>query len=422
MSKKRHILIVLALTGLVLGALAFRHLGPLGGHFVQARTDHGHEDGEGGEHDEHEERSGEATGGHDEHGEEKIVRLGEAESKEFGIVTAEAGPGKLRKQLSLTGKITLNEDRLAHIYPRVGGVVREVRKSLGDRVVAGEVMAIIESRELSDSKAAYLAARERLQLADVTFRREERLWKEKIASEQDYLDAKRVLAEARIDLHSAEQKLHALGFSEKYLAGLSYGKDESLTIYPIVAPFGGTVIKRHIALGEVLEEDSGVFVVANLDSVWIDLSVYSKDLPYVRQGQKALISREHGLSEAEGIISYMGPVVGEETRTALARVVLPNPDGGWRPGLFVTAKVLVEEIDAALAVPKSAIQTIDGKSVVFVRDGEGFEPHRVSLGRSDEKSVEILSGLSAGQRYAAKGGFMLKAELAKGSLDDSHSH
>ena len=138
---------------------------------------------------------------------------------ELGIRVEVAGPGLVENSTELPGEVQVNGDRMAHVAPRVSGVVKEVFASLGDSVRGGQVLAVLESRELADSKADFLASSERLKLADATFRREERLWDEKISSEQDYLDARRGLAEARIARRAAEQKLHALGFSSSDLEG-----------------------------------------------------------------------------------------------------------------------------------------------------------------------------------------------------------
>lgn len=358
--------------------------------------------------------------GRSEHGEKQIVRLTHEEIKEFGIEIQTAGPGRIKVHINLPGEVTVNADRLGHVVPRVPGIVREVRKTLGDKVRAGEVMAVLVSRELADAKSAYLAAKERLDLALANFRREKGLWIKQITSEQEYLEAKQKLAEVRIELRSAEQKLHALGFSETFLGKLPEHSDVDFTRYEIRAPFDGIVIEKHITIGEVLNAETEAFVISDLNTVWVNLSVYQKDLPFIQIGQKATISAGHGLPEAEGTISYLGPMVGEKTRTAPARVVLPNPDGRWKPGLFANARVAVSEMEAGIVVPKTAIQTMDGQPVIFVRTEEGFEPRVVSPGKSNDVNIEVISGLQEGERYAGKGAFTLKAEIGKEAFGEGH--
>jgi cobalt-zinc-cadmium efflux system membrane fusion protein len=355
------------------------------------------------------------------HGEEKVIKLGEAEMRKFGIEVATAGPGNMARQLSLPGEITLNTDRMAHIVPRLPGVVREVRKTLGDTVKQGEVMAVIESRELANSKAEYLAALEKVSLAEAKFVREEALWKKKISAEMDYLEARQAWAEAKITLRSEEQKLHALGFPNDYLKRLPQMPDESFTRFDIVAPFDGTVIERHITRGEVLKDETDVFQIADLSSVWVNISVYQKDFQIVRKGQTVSISTGHDGNSAKAKIAYVSPLVKEETRTALARVILPNPSGYWRPGMFVNVKVTVEESSVPVMIPKTALQTLEDRTVVFVRNEEGFEARPVKVGRATDDQVEILSGLSSGEQFVAKGVFALKSELKKETLQ-AHEH
>jgi cobalt-zinc-cadmium efflux system membrane fusion protein len=364
----------------------------------------------------------EARGSKDEHGEEEVIHLSDEELKEFGIETATAGKDRLDIHTELPGEIVLNADRVAHVLPRVPGIVRAVRASVGDTVEGGTIMAILESRELADVKAAYLAAGERRTLAEANFRREELLWRKQISAEQDYLEARQALSETRIEQRAAEQRLHALGFDETYLKKLPSHSDQAFTRYEIKAPFGGTVIEKHITLGEALKDDTEAFVVADLSTVWADIQVYQKDLPLIRKGQQVLITAGHGIPDVTGAISWVGPVVGEATRTATARIVLANPLGVLRPGLFVTARILTDSDPVALLVPKSALQTVEDRTVVFVRDEDGFEPRPVRIGRENATQVEILSGLEAGQIYASKGAFTLKAQLAKGAFGDGHNH
>ena len=188
------------------------------------------------------------------------------------------------------------------------------------------------------------------------------------------------------------------------------------------APLDGVVLQKHITLGEILGADSLPFVIADLSDVWIVLTVYQKDLASIGPGQRAHIVATHGLAESAGTIEYVSPLLDQHTRTTTARVVMPN-DGAWRPGLFVTARVLVERFRANVVVPKTAIQTMDGEQVVFVETNDGFAVRHVRPGRTDADSVEILDGLEPGDRYVAKGGFVLKAELGKASFEHAgHAH
>jgi cobalt-zinc-cadmium efflux system membrane fusion protein len=162
-------------------------------------------------------------------------------------------------------------------------------------------------------------------------------------------------------------------------------------------------------------------VVADLSTVWVDINVYPKDLEHVRPGNIVRVEASNIKRETEGKISFIGPVVSEHTRTAVARVVLPNPENVWRPGMFVTAQVATASVEAALVVTREAIQTIEGKPSVFVETETGaFRAQAVTLGRKSERDVEISSGLKAGDKYVSKGTFVLKAELGKAAAGHSH--
>ena len=349
---------------------------------------------------------------------EKLVRLDESAVKESGIEIATAGPGKLQVHDTLSGEIAFNSDKLAHIVPRVPGVVREVRKNLGDRVQAGEVLAVLESRDLADAKATYLGAVARLALAQANYTREESLRQEKITAEKDYLESKQALAEAQIALRSAEQKLHALGFAEEDLQALPSYAETSVAHYEITAPLDGTVVEKHIVLGEVFKEDSSpCFVIADLTSVWVDLKVHQQDLSHIRPGQTAVVKSGEDF-QTEGTIAFVSNIVSETSRMAFARMTISNPDGRWRPGLFVTGRVVIDEVSAQIVIPKDALVRLDGQTCVFLRTDRGFEPQTVMVGRSNDSSVEIIAGLAVGQKYVIRGAYTLKSELNKPSVEE----
>jgi len=198
--------------------------------------------------------------------------------------------------------------------------------------------------------------------------------------------------------------------------------EQKLAWYPLRAPFDGTVIEKHLTLGEKHSDDSDAFTVADLSSVWVNIAVYQKDLTYVKNGMSVTVSVGGGMPSMEGAVSYVSPIVDEKTRTALARVVLPNPDGQMRPGLFVSAEISIGQEGATVVIPKSAVQRMGEKPVVFVDTTEGFKPAPVSLGRSNESLIEIVSGLAAGQRYVAHGAFELKAKIVTSGLGAHAGH
>ncbi|WP_437991624.1 efflux RND transporter periplasmic adaptor subunit [Sorangium sp. So ce145] len=392
----------------------------------------GHDHGDDHDHDHAEKRAPDEPGEAHAHGDR--LKLSPAMIQNAGLEMLTAGPGNVAVTVTLPGEVALNAEAIAHVTPRVPGTAREVKKQLGDTVTRGEVLAVLDSRELAELQRELLAAKERLSLAEASFTRHEALWKERISAEKEYLAARQAVAEARIEHRSAAQKLSAA-------AGSGAGKGSG---YALVAPIDGTIIEKHIAIGEVLKEDTQVFVIADLSTIWVNVTVYAKDLSRARIGQTAWVKAEGIEQSAQGTLAYLGQVVDEQSRSAVARVVLQSPGAAWRPGLFATADIAVEEAAAPVVVSEEAIQRVEGKDVVFVEEGDAFEARPVKIGRRGTSGValgagaggppgapaaeprrgapvvEIEAGVAAGERYVGKNSFILKAELGKSEAGHQH--
>ncbi|GLK69264.1 divalent metal ion exporter adaptor subunit IhpB [Hansschlegelia plantiphila] len=195
--------------------------------------------------------------------------------------------------------------------------------------------------------------------------------------------------------------------------------NQSLTAYDLRAPISGVITERQASLGEYVSEQKPAFVVTDLSTLWADFSVYRRDLTKVQVGETVRIDPEDGGAPIEAKISYLSPMGAADTQSALARAVIKN-DGRFRPGLFALGNVSTAEQNVPLAVSIEAIQSLEGRDVVFVREGDRFAARDVILGRRDSSNVEIVSGLNEGEPYAARNSFVVKAELAKGSA--SHEH
>lgn len=273
-------------------------------------------------------------------GDEGSVEMSDAKVAAAGIQLLQAGPGDLRESLRLNGIIQANQESLIQVTPRFPGVVREMRKRLGDKVVQGEVLAKVES-------------------------------------------------------------------------------NQSLTTYELKSPIAGTVIDRQSALGEYVGEQKALYTVADLSTVWIDFSVYRLDFSRVHIGQTIIIDPEDGGPPINAKIDYVSPIGSSDTQSATARATVPNNDR-VRPGLFVTGRLLLSAKPVDIAIKLDAVQMLEGRTVVFVRNGNKFEARDVELGARDGEQVEVMFGLLAGDMYAAKNSFVVKAELAKGSA--SHEH
>lgn len=196
--------------------------------------------------------------------------------------------------------------------------------------------------------------------------------------------------------------------------------NESLQPYGVKSPIAGTIIKKDVTQGEFTREGEPIYVVADLSTVWVDLDVHRDDFDKLKIGQAVTIFAGGDMASARSKVSYVSPFGAEDTQTTLARVTLPNPEGDWRPGLFVTGEIVAEEAEVPLAVKTGALQIFRDWDVVFMADGEMFEIAILELGRRDSDWVEVLSGLRPGQQYVGENSFIVKADILKSGA--SHDH
>jgi len=269
------------------------------------------------------------------------VEISADSAQKASIVVETAGPAKLHTTVELNGKIRTNEEETAHVMPRYPGVVKAVKKKLGDAVTKGEVLAVVES-------------------------------------------------------------------------------NDSLQPYEIKSEIDGTVIAKDVTLGEFVSGQEAIFVIANLGTVWADFNVYRQDFPLLRVGQPVVIDGGPGMEKTEARISYISPFGAENSQTMLARALVPNASGEWRPGLFVRGDVIIDAAEVPVAVKAGALQTFRDWDVVFLNVGDLFEAVPVEIGRKDSEWVEIKSGIKPGDRYAAGNSYIIKADIGKSGA--SHDH
>jgi cobalt-zinc-cadmium efflux system membrane fusion protein len=346
-----------------------------------------------------------------EHAEEGHIELSAEQITAAGIQLAEAKAQNISRGLPFPGEVRFDEDRTAHVVPRVPGVVEAVAVNLGQTVKKGQLLAVIASQQISDQRSEQAAAQRRLTLARTTYEREKKLWQDKISAEQDFLQARQALQEAEIAVSNARQKISVLSGSVVATGG---------NRYELRAPFDGVVVEKHLTPGEVVDESTAAFTLSDLSRVWVTFGVSPKDLNKVQVGKAVTVSAPELNAEVVGSVAYVGSLLGEQTRTATVRVTLENPQGSWRPGLFVTALVATDSREAKVAVPETAIQTVEDKPTVFVRTDDGFEARAVELGSRAAGHVEITQGLEPGAQVASAGSFVLKSELGKASAEHSH--
>jgi cobalt-zinc-cadmium efflux system membrane fusion protein len=372
-----------------------------------------------GDHQDHED--------HEDHeGETHQLKFSPAELEEFSIKLTQAKAGVINKTIRLTGEVVIAPERLFHITPRVSGVVQQVFKHLGDPVNKGDLLVTLSSHDLADAKAQLVVTHSLLQQANTTLKREAALFQNKITAKRHYLAAQQAKTAASIHHNAAKQRLMATGLTEQKVTKVLQGQDKNLTLYHLYAPADGIIIKKQLAVGDSVETNSPSMIIADLSQVWINLTVYQKDLPFIKQGQAVSIHSRFDSNNQDSpayMINWISPMLDEATRSATARIVVDNSSGDWRPGLFVSGQVNISHINAHIVIPQSALQTIEGETVVFVQHKAGeFEAQIIQLGQKNQQHVEVTQGLSIGQTYVSENAFVLKAQSQKSSFGHGHSH
>jgi cobalt-zinc-cadmium efflux system membrane fusion protein len=349
------------------------------------------------------------------------VKLTKEQIEVAGIELAPVQDGTLTHRINVPGTIVPHADRIARVSVRLFGTIAELRKKLGDTVEKDEVVAVLDSRDIANAKSEYLAARLTSTLNQELYERDKEMFDRRVMAEQLVLRSRNAAAQARMNVDIARQKLFAIGLTEKEIAALPQQPETTLRLQEVRAPIAGRVVDRKVDLGAAVGRDqleAELFTIADLARVWVDLAVSPTDLPTVREGQTVSVAA-HGLAyRAIGKIVFISPMLDRETHSARVVAEIANPDGNWRPGSLVHCTITIEERPASLSVPASAVQTIGKGRVVFVRTADGFEKRAVTLGESDERISEIVSGVRPGETIAVTNTFALKAEFLKALAED----
>lgn len=348
-----------------------------------------------------------------------VLVLSPEQVQNAGLQVRMLSSGSIEKTIAIPGRVIPNPAFYAHLVTKTGGVVKEARKNFGDQVQAGEVIAVLESHEMAEAKAQFLASKHRLDLALTLYRQEKKLYDKGITPGEDFYKAETALTEAKILHELAKQRLYSLGSSDQEVQALEQGMASNFSLLEIRSPLSGTVLQRHLTVGEIVPEGEEIYVIANLKEVWVEFSLYPKDIEGIREGELVEIVR-NGKKAPSAEIFLVSPVMDVETGRIKVLATLNNSSGDWRPGTYVEGKVVIEKFDAALVVPTESIVKIDNVDSLFIATTEGFEKRDISVGRSDNEYTEILAGVLPGERYVAKNAFILKFELSKGeaSHDD----
>ncbi len=368
-----------------------------------------------------------APDAHDDHEQVDRLTLSREAYAVSEITVATVGSHTMTPTVRVTGTMSYDERRMAIATARIGGRITKVVADYGQRVAVGEALAWIDSPDLGAAQAEYRRALSMNGLRKAEYDRALLLLEGQAISRGELLRREADWRAAEAEQQTAEQKLHILGLSQGDVEALSANGSDAGHVYPVRAPVAGRVTERKVVQGRVVAPDDELFTVAELDSLWLFLQVFEKDLPSITEGSSVTLTCEsHPDDHFRGTIDYVGQVLDPHSRTVRARAVIDNPDGDLKPGMFVYATIEAQAAGGAsaprLAVPAEAVAEVDGASVVFVETEErSFEIQPVVLGDSAGEWVEVRSGLTGGERIAVSGVFTLKSEAQKGGLE-GHEH
>jgi cobalt-zinc-cadmium efflux system membrane fusion protein len=346
------------------------------------------------------------------------VRLKPEIAQSRGIVVEIAKKVRLGGLIEVTGKVESNADRTAHVSPRIPGKIVWVGANLGNSVAAGQVLARLDSVELGEALSEYYKARSRVDLAKGNMERIRTLVEKKITARKEILEADTEYRTAMSELHADEDRLRLYGLSS---SEFEEHTEEKRILLPVHSPIAGVVTEKHTTVGELADPSKNLFTVADLSSVWVLVDINEKDLAKVEKGRPAAVKvGAFPGSVFRGKVTHIADLVDEATRTVKARIEVPNPGRKLKPEMFATVELTVPPgSPAVLAVPAEAIVELEGKKVLFLTgDDAEFIPREVATGTGGGGWVEVTAGLKEGERYAAKGGFLLKSELKKGELGE----
>ena len=372
--------------------------------------------------------------GHDEGGEqgpaghaqeERALHLEPAQRDQLSLSIAPAEAGTATDSVQAPATVAFDADRIARVGPRLEAKVLTVSRDLGERIAAGETVAILDSVALGRAKAAYLTARAKLSAERANYQRHEKLAEQQIISQEKLLSSRATYLQAQAERDAARAELRLYGLSEDAIAGIAAGGDAPLSRYPLTAPIAGTIQQRDLVPGQTLSAQDTPIHIVNTERMWVMIEADEQDLPRLAPGQPVTLSlRALPGRPFEGVTDWVSRELDEAARTVRVRAEVTNPDGALRAGMFGTARIATGESARYALVPVDAVQTIDGEQFVFVPgDEEGaFRAAPVVTGAEGNGRIEIREGLSPGDRVVTIGAFDLKSALTASGRSAAHSH
>lgn len=369
---------------------------------------HGHDEGNAEHSDEDSSEEG--------HAEEGEIQLTSQQMVEQGLKVAVASTGLVEKLTTLPGKLVVNTDQQAHISPNFSGHVEQVNVVLGQSVQKGQTLAVLIVPELIDQQANLRMAQVNLDLARKDYQREQQLWSQGISAKQDYQRAENAYRQAQITVQSSQARLNALGAS-----GNNNGR------FLIKAPISGVISKKDIVVGENVQLADQLFVIENLKDLWLEFNLPNTSNIHLQVGQILNFKTNGSDQNYQAKVQTLNSQADLQTGRLQVRAKVTTQADVLRPNVLVNVFVTDAQAKTALRVQKKALQQVEGKPVVFVIESEEkglvhlkAQPIEVGVSSQDGQWLEVISGLTEGQKYIADGSFLLKSELEKDEAGHGH--
>ena len=350
------------------------------------------------------------------HAEEGEIQLTSQQMVEQGLKVAVASTGLVEKLTTLPGKLVVNTDQQAQISPNFSGYVEQVNVALGQSVQKGQTLAVLILPELIDQQANLRMAQVNLDLARKDYQREQQLWSQGISAKQDYQRAENAYRQAQITVQSSQARLNALGAS-----GTNNGR------FLIKAPISGVISKKDIVVGENVQLADQLFVIENLKDLWLEFNLPNTSNIQLQVGQILNFKTNGSDQNYQAKVQTLNPQADLQTGRLQVRAKVTTQADVLRPNVLVNVFVTDAQAKTALRVQKKALQQVEGKPVVFVIESEEkglvhlkAQPIEVGVSSQDGQWLEVISGLTEGQKYIADGSFLLKSELEKDEAGHGH--
>ena len=345
-------------------------------------------------------------------------------------------PQSIAGVIPATGKILVPENGVAVIGPVNEGRIVRLYAGQGTRVRKGQKLADLESADIDQAEAEYLKAladyenavrssAAEVKLAQESYDRNKLLFEQRVTagknlqSAEHDLEVAKAAAESSVNgtkaaLTAARRHLLILGLNDATIDALTKRTDLAAT-FSLNSPIDGIVVERNATVGASVGTDANLFKIIDLSRVWIDADVFEKDLPRVRPGQEVKLTvTAFPQSTFSGKVIFVDSVVDPNTRTVKVRTEVANPDGRLKPDMFANVQIVTDVNRAAISIPQSAVLNDEGKSIVFVAQGTGYEKRQVQAGIQNNDRVEIVDGLNAGDKVVVKGNYLLLEQSKPG--------